>query len=188
MFPIWVSRKTGMKNLFIKSQHPKSNISPAKIQDLLSRGWVAQEKINGHRLQIHISLDGITCYTRQGTKHTQKLSPELIEAFQAYCEYGWAVFDSEWHKPTNQVFIFDILRLNNETLNSKTISERFKILKSIFRIAPNIKLIKCLGTAGECMNVMQDNNSLVEGLVFKLWESTGWSDDAILRCLKKDLK
>lgn len=178
-----------MQPRFIPSQHPKHSVRPTldQVRELLRLGWVGQPKIYGHRLQVHVSPEGELCeFTRHGTRHTKQLSSELKASLKAYADKtGSNVFDAEWVKPLNQIFLFDILRVKGETLSFSTYEERYRILRDLFQISPHIKLLKILKTEKDCMSVLEGDDQHVEGLVFKSWDSKGWPDSAIVRCLKK---
>lgn len=174
---------------FIQSQHPKNSIAstPEQFRDLLKMGWIAQPKMNGHRMQIHIGPKGqLVCYTRKGQLHTAPLTTELESSFQSYVDKeGWIVFEGEWIKYLNQIFLFDILRIRDNTLMFSSYKERYKLLKNTFSISPNIKLLRNLTKEADCLKVMGSEDKHIEGLVFKAWETKGWPDTAIVRCLKE---
>jgi ATP-dependent DNA ligase len=175
---------------FIQPQHPKSNLifDKSVIKDLLEKSWIGQTKINGHRIQLHISKNEIVCYTRQGTIHTKKLDKKMIEAIDSYRpakKNVWTVLDGEWLKSQDKIFLFDILKHENETLQFSTYKDRYKLLKSIYVFCPEITLLRNLKTVDACMKVMKDDKEEHEGLVFKSTTTKGWPDTAIVRCLKE---
>ena len=175
--------------MFIQSQHPKNGITPEAehIRGFLELNWIGQAKMNGHRLQIHITPKGqMTCFTRQGTLHTKKLSTELEASFLQYADKdGILVLDCEWIKSLDQVWLFDVLKYQGRTMMFSSYKERYGILKSIYAIAANIKLSRVLKKEKDCLKVLADPNEIIEGLVLKAWETKGWPDTAIVRCLKQ---
>jgi ATP-dependent DNA ligase len=176
-------------DMFIQSQHPKNGITPEAehIRGFLELNWIGQAKMNGHRLQIHISPKGqMTCFTRQGNLHTKKLSTELEASFLQYADKdGILVLDCEWIKSLDQVWLFDVLKYQGRTMMFSSYKERYGILKSIYAIAANIKLSRVLKKEKDCLKVLADPNEIIEGLVLKAWETKGWPDTAIVRCLKQ---
>lgn len=182
------SRRQMKPNGFIVCQHPNHAIAPQReaIERVLKMGWTGQQKMNGHRLQIHISPKAeITTYTRHGRLHTQKLSTELKFSFEAYADSdGYICLEGEWLKSENQVYLFDILRYKSDTLLFQTYRERYKLLKSIFQISPHIKLLKTHNKVDDCLRILANKDPKVEGLVFKSLDTKGWPDTAIVRCLK----
>lgn len=183
-----ITRRHMKPNGFIVCQHPNHAIAPKReaIERVLKLGWAGQEKMNGHRLQIHISPSGeITAYTRHGRIHTQKLSSELKFSFQSYATNdGYICLEGEWLKSENQVYLFDILRHESDTLLFQTYAERYKLLKSIFQISPHVKLLKTYKKVDDCLRILENQDAKVEGLVFKSLDTKGWPDTAIVRCLK----
>jgi len=173
---------------FISSQHPKNSVTPTgeQIREYLKLNWIGQAKMNGHRLQIHITPKGqLTCFTRQGTLHTKKLPPELEASFLQYVDRdGILVLDGEWIKSSDQVWLFDVLKYQGRTMMFSSYKERYGILKSIYAIAANIKLSRVLKKEKDCFKVLADPDEIIEGLVLKAWETKGWPDTAIVRCLK----
>jgi ATP-dependent DNA ligase len=173
---------------FIKCQHPNHAIAPERfaIERVIKSGWIAQKKMNGHRLQIHIGPEGqLTAYTRHGRVHTQKLSNELKFSFESYRDKdGWLCLEGEWLKSENQVYLFDILRYKSNTLSFQTYRERLKILKSIFHISGQIKLLRTYKKVDDCLRILEGKDEHIEGLVFKAFDTKGWPDTAIVRCLK----
>lgn len=96
------------------------------------------------------------------------------------------VFVGEWHQKSNMMYLFDILMLSGTPLDSRTYSERFDTLMSFYRILPNVKFLGVISTEEECMEVICGNDPIVEGLVFKNQNASGWGDGSIVRCLKPD--
>lgn len=184
-----LTRRTMKPNGFISCQHPNHAIAPERsaIERVLNMRWIGQAKMNGHRLQIHISPKAeITAYTRHGRIHTQKLSNELKFSFQQYADPdGYLCLEGEWIKSENQVYLFDILRHKSDTLLFQTYAERHKLLKSIFQISPYIKFLKTYKKVDDCLRILEADEKNVEGLVFKSFDTKGWPDTAIVRCLKK---
>jgi ATP-dependent DNA ligase len=173
---------------FIKCQHPNHAIAPERsaIERVLKMGWAGQLKMNGHRLQIHISPQReITCYTRHGRLHTQKLSSELKFSFQDYADSdGYLCLEGEWLKAENQVYLFDILRYKSDTLSFQTYAERHSLLKEVFHISPHIKFLRTYKKVDDCLKILESSDAKIEGLVFKSLNTKGWPDTAIVRCLK----
>jgi len=188
MLPDFLKGKTAMSR-FIQSQHPKHSIAPEfdQVRSILKLGWIAQPKLNGHRLQIHITPEReLTCYTRKGTLHTKNLSTELKISFESYANpEGHLCLEGEWLKDLNEVHLFDVLRFESNTLSLYTYQERYGILKDIFKISPHLKLVRVLRKETDCMRILSGNDEKIEGLVFKAWTTKGWPDTAIVRCLKQ---
>lgn len=179
------------ESVFIRAMHPKSEISPTlpAVSKILNAGWVGQMKIHGHRAQIHISADPaqeVVAYNRQGRPHKmllpEKIAAELRRVLDL--ENGWTVIDAEWLKPKNKLFIFDILKSNDQLLRRMTYAERFALLPKSY-ISPYIKTLPLLTTPEKCMAVLATPDDYIEGLVFKSLSSRGFEDTSIVRCRKR---
>lgn len=176
---------------YIKAMHPKTEIlpHPTAIARILKNGWIAQTKIHGHRAQIHLAADPkepLIAYTRQGKKHKLSLSPSLTKELSRLFrpQKGWNVVDAEWLKPEKKIFVFDFLKHEGKTLRGLTFPERWELLPRDF-ISPHIRVLPLLRDLESCLEVLQSENTSVEGLVFKSTASTGFSDSSIVRCRKK---
>src|SRR5690606_26431764 len=97
---------------------PKTEIRPQPdaIARILKSGWVGQTKIHGHRAQIHINANESikpVVFNRQGRVHKKALPNVLIDELRRLLpvKEGWTVVDCEWLKATDQLYLFDILKL-----------------------------------------------------------------------------
>jgi ATP-dependent DNA ligase len=179
------------KSVFIKAMHPQAEISPtyASVDKILRLGWVGQMKIHGHRAQIHISAnpsEKTVAYNRQGRPHKKLLPKEIEKELRRILNLksGWTVIDSEWLKPENKLYIFDILKQDDRILRSLTYSERYNLLPGSF-ISPYIKVLPILDNVEKCMKVLNSKEDYIEGLVFKSLSTKGFEDTAIVRCRKR---
>ena len=176
---------------FIKPQHPKSTVlpDPYAIRRVLSRGWVGQPKINGARLQMHISSNGeVACYTRQGSLHTVKMPEFLIEHLLVGFKIkgGVTVIDCEWERFKDRIHLFDILKVGGSSTEKQTYKERYDMLKVLFDhlSSMNVFLLPLFLTRKQCLNYINQDDESIEGLVFKAFDTKGWPDTAIIRCRK----
>jgi len=172
---------------YLKGSHPKNSnllVNYGTFDRIISRGWVGQRKMNGFRLECHVDVGGeITAYTRQGTKHTRKMSEAINLSFlQLEPEKGTSVFDCEWVKPLNQVFLFDILAHEGKVLNKLTYQERYELLETVFKITPHMRLLPLYEAASDCIAQAKNRSKYVEGLVFKALNTKGWPDTSVVRC------
>jgi ATP-dependent DNA ligase len=181
---------------FIKNHHPCANLKPtlANFINYLSKDWIAQAKINGRRLQVHINADenvDLIFYTRHGTLHTTKIDNDIIEFFKKHYKptKGWNVIEGELILKPQMVYLFDFIMHEDITLNNMFYLERYKLLNE-FRHADNFCLkvgtLEIITDANFCWSVMNNGNKYVEGLVFKS-PSAGFADTTIIRCKKSDL-
>ncbi len=173
--------------MFIEPQHPKANLAPTRevVASMLKRGWLAQEKINGRRLQLHIQPCGkIFCYTRQGRQHTMVLPTSLVAYFSNYKKFGYITLDAEWYPQKQHVYIFDILKVEGNLLDNKNLLERQEILKKLYIKSKVVRLVKCYKSVKACLKILNSSDPLIEGIVFKYFSIKGWPNQAILRCLK----
>lgn len=184
-------RRTVSPSVFIKSMHPKTEISPrfASVEKILHAGWVGQMKIHGHRAQIHLPCDPGTeavAYNRQGRPHRKLLPPEIVQELRRVftLEDGWTVLDTEWLKLENKLFVFDVLKLNDKLLRGLTYNERWKLLPKLY-ISPHVQTLPLITTAEKCMEILARREDYIEGLVFKSVHSKGFEDTAIVRCRKR---
>lgn len=176
---------------FIRAMHPKTEISPtlSSVEKILRAGWVGQTKIHGHRAQIHISADekvAPVVYNRQGRPHKIPLSPKITKELRRIFELkeDWTVIDAEWLKPEEQLFVFDLLKLDGKTLRPMAYIDRYALLPKSY-ISPHVKTLPLYTTASKCMDVLSSSEKHIEGLVFKSPTSKGFDDTAIVRCRKK---
>lgn len=171
---------------FITAQHPKTSISPEKIHVPLNSGWCAQVKINGMYDQMHIYKGQVSHYTRHGKIHTRKVSDninsQLIEHFGTE---GLSVLVGEWHQKTDTLYLFDILVDDGVNLKSLTYKSRYDLLWIRHKILPNIKFLKKSYSKKECSIVLEGDEKIEEGLVFKNENMIGWNNSSIVRCLKE---
>lgn len=179
------------RSVFIKAMHPKTEISPtqASVDKILGAGWAGQMKIHGHRGQIHISANSeeeTLAYNRQGQIHKKLLPDAIVQELRRVfrLEAGWTVLDTEWLKPENKLFVFDILKLNDKLLRGLTYQERWRLLPK-FYISPHVQTLPLLTTSEKCMEVLVRPEEYIEGLVFKSLHSKGFEDSAIVRCRKR---
>lgn len=171
--------------------HPKTEISAslASIEKILKAGWAGQMKIHGHRAQIHLSADENAepiAYNRQGRQHKKLLPAEIAAELRRILDLksGWTVIDCEWLKPKGQLFLFDILKLNEKSLRPMTYADRHALLPKAY-ISPHVKTLPLLTTASKCMQVLQSPEEYIEGLVFKSLHAKGFDDTSIVRCRKR---
>jgi len=172
---------------FIRPMHPKSEIRPTAeaIQKVLNAGWVGQLKIHGHRAQIHIPADPdqeILAFNRQGQLHQKEVPDTIIQELRRIFApaTGWTVIDSEWLKPKDRVYVFDLLKLQDETLQRLPFEARWKLLPRAY-ISPHIQTLGVITTLDGCLDVLRETESWIEGLVFKS-PSPGFEDSSIIRC------
>jgi len=185
---IFSRRAVSMASTYIRSMHPKTAIRPERsaIERILRSGWVAQLKIHGHRAQIHIPADKakkMLVYTRQGTVHKQKLSPEMVSELHRLFlpRKDWNVIDAEWLKPEDKLFVFDFIKKEGELLSQFTFPERWRMLPREF-ISPRITVLPLIKNVEQCLEILSQEKPHAEGLVFKSRSRAGFSDTSIIRC------
>ena len=183
-------QRTVPPSIYIKAMHPKSEIKPtlASVEKILKAGWAGQTKIHGHRAQIHLCADrdeNAIAYNRQGQPHKKLLPSEIIDELYRVLDLktNWTVIDTEWLKPENKLFVFDVIKLNGENLRRLTYLERWNLLPRAY-ISPYIQTLPLLTTAKKCMDVLDSSDTHIEGLVFKALHSKGFEDTSIIRCRK----
>ncbi len=175
---------------FIKAMHPKSEIRPRpeSIQRILAKGWVAQLKIHGHRVQLHVPADNslpVIAYTRQGKLHGKPLTPNMISEIRRVFapDEGWNILDAEWLKPEGMIYVFDFLKKDGEILRRKTFPERWKLLPRAY-LSPHLKTLPLITDLPGCLAALAKPEVFIEGLVFKASATPGFSDTSIVRCRK----
>lgn len=180
--------RSSAQSQFIRPIHPKTEIrpDPDAIARILKLGWVGQTKIHGHRAQIHINVDESVkplAYNRQGQHHAKPLSDTLIAELRRILplKTGWTVVDCEWLKGAEKLYLFDILKLNDELLSSYTYAERYEILPQIYT-SECIETLPLLKTVAKCLEVVESAGQHIEGLVFRSLRTKGFSDTSIVRC------
>jgi ATP-dependent DNA ligase len=181
---------------FITPIHPKTSIKPEQeaIARVLKLGWVAQAKINGRRLQLHVSSCGkIIAYNRQGNRHTLTLPLKLRNRILTVCkpDTGVNVFDCEWYTPTQQIFLFDLIALEDKVFSMKTYEERFELLVK-FADWGSFKdtclvLLPWITDIDEAMGIIHMDDEIIEGLVFKARNSKGFQNTSVIRCRREGI-
>lgn len=175
---------------YIRAPHPKSGIRPRAeaIQRILESGWVAQHKIHGHRVQIHVPADPKTplrMLNRQGQTH-RKAVPKPMEAeirrlFQPTT--GWNVVDGEWLKDEGKIYVFDFLRHEGEVLRRLTFPERYEKLPRLY-LSPHLSTLPLIRDLKGCLDALESDKPWIEGLVFRSLTTPGFPDTSIIRCRK----
>lgn len=175
---------------FIRPMHPKTEIrpDPAAIRRILNRGWCAQKKIHGHRAQIHIPADKdqpLLVFNRQGQVHKKDLEDHLEAELRRLFtpKQGWNVIDAEWLKPEKRIYIFDYIKFQDKILSSLPFGKRFEFLPRIFS-SDCLEVLPLIKTVQGCMDVLNTNDELIEGLVLKSMVTPGFHDSSIVRCRK----
>lgn len=183
-------RRVVSSSVYIKAMHPKTEIKAtlAAVEKILKAGWVGQMKIHGHRAQIHLSADPsqeTIAYNRQGRPHKKLLPPKIIQELRRVftLDQGWTVLDTEWLKPEGKLFIFDILKLDDQILRRLSYGERWNLLPKSY-ISPQLRTLPLLTTPEQCMKVLVSVEDHIEGLVFKSLHTKGFEDTSIVRCRK----
>ena len=155
---------------FIRAMHPKTEIrpEPVAVRKILNLGWIGQVKVHGHRAQIHIPADPkkqIVVYNRHGQPHRKKLpdalDKELRRIFGPHDD--WTVLDAEWLKDKDKIYVFDLLKLNGQSLRTYTYKERWELLPRVYR-SDNIETLPVLRSVDECMETLASTDDRVEGL------------------------
>lgn len=184
-----------MNSKFIKCQSPGGSVLPRAdtIGRILSSGWVAQKKMDGARTQVHISSSGIIdVYTRHGSLHTKDMPDNIKQLLRQHfsSKIGWNVLDCEWLRHQDKLYIFDIMKWGDVSFHTLTYEERYKILSSHAIITPEVSILPLYTSIDKCLAVLQEamDDKFLEGLVFKAYTSTGWSDTGMVRCRKKGFR
>lgn len=176
---------------FIRPIHPKAAVAPQReaIKRLLAAGWWGQEKIDGHRAQIHVpslDSDAVVVFNRQGQTHRKALPPhvaaEVLRLFRP--ARGWSALDAEWLKADDRLFVFDYLRREDTLLDDLSYAERYALLPRVYA-SPMIATLAPLKTVEQCLAVLAEPSPHVEGLVFRSPTTRGFPDTAIVRCRRR---
>lgn len=175
---------------FIRAMHPKSAIrpQPEAIQRILAKGWVGQLKIHGHRAQIHIPAEEnkpLIAYTRQGRRHKLALAPKIASELRRVFgpDKGWNVLDTEWLKPAEKIFVFDILKKDGEILRRLSFPDRYALLRRDY-LSPHLVTLPLISDFAGCQKALAKTEDYVEGLVFRSTTRPGFADTSIIRCRK----
>ncbi len=178
---------------YIRAMHPRASVKSddASLRKMLAAGWVAQRKVHGHRVQIHVSADPeqeVLLYNRLGNFHRKKLEPSIIGEIRRIFspQEGVNVLDAEWLKPEGLIFVFDFLKSQSQLLNRMTFCERHELLPILYR-SDCLQTLPVLKTFESCKAIIQSQDSHTEGLVFKSSTTRGFSDTSVLRCRKSIL-
>lgn len=189
--PTIFSRRTALPpSVYIRAMHPKTEIrpDPAAMKRVLDMGWAGQLKIHGHRAQFHVSADPadeVLAYNRQGVFHKKEVpddvAAELRRLFKP--DTGWTVVDAEWLKQENRIYVFDLLKKEGVPLRGKTYQERYDLLPRLY-ISPIVETLPLLKSLDKCVQALEKDDPIIEGLVFKALDTPGFNDTSIVRCRK----
>jgi ATP-dependent DNA ligase len=176
---------------FILAPHPKTSLVPSVAQYktyIETLGWIAQPKINGNRIQVCIYPDGkMLFFTRQGTIHTKPIDQQLKDKLLLHYKPNsdLTVIEGEWLPYGQQkIYLFDILKCEGQDLSGLTYLERYHLLcEAGSFIYPDFRILPIIRTVDKCVEVMEDNNIEIEGLVFKS-PYPYFRDSNIVRCRK----
>lgn len=155
------------------------------MKRVLDQGWAGQQKIHGHRAQIHLGPGQTIVYNRHGQLAARELDLELDHELRRVLGVTdeWVAVDAEWLKPEGKIFLFDYLKFSGVVLFGETYLERWQRLPRVYR-SKHISTLKLLRTVKQCLTVYEQNVPHHEGLVFKSLNSSGFSDTSIIRCRK----
>jgi ATP-dependent DNA ligase len=173
---------------FIKTAHPVASCPPRPdaVVRFLKKGWIAQEKINGRRLQVHVSREGeLRFYTRQGTPHTMVVPDPIRKILVDYYRPNagdWNALEGEWVPSQQKLYLFDFIIENDKLLSGLCYLDRWKMLRRDF-ISPNVAVLKWHVKLPEVMKILQSSDEVIEGVVFK-HNTTSFEDRTIVRCRK----
>lgn len=167
-------------------------MDPLVFRRILDAGWWGQMKVQGHRVQIHISADPkqpCLAFTRLGKLHVRKLDPELEAELRRILtlKHSWSAIEAEWLKDEKKLFIFDYIKFNGEVLSACSYKQRYEMLPRIYQ-SPHVSTLPVLRTVTECMTVAKDASPHVEGLVFKSIDSIGFANHSMIRCRKQEFR
>lgn len=176
---------------YIRAPHPKSGIRPLAeaIRRILDAGWVAQLKIHGHRVQLHVPSDrkkSLRALNRQGQAHRKALSPAMEAEIRRLFtpKEGWNVIDGEWLKDEGKIHVFDFLRHEGEVLRRLTFPERYERLPRLY-LSPHLSTLPLIRDLKGCLEALEGEKPHVEGLVFRSLTTPGFPDTSIIRCRKQ---
>lgn len=182
------------KPIFYRPMHPKTEISPTReaIERILEAGWVGQAKINGHRAQIHIHASPEReplIYNRQGRLHSARLPEAMVEELRRVLPlvHGWTVVDAEWIKPRKKLYLFDLIKLNDELLKTRPYTQRYALLPRDY-LSPYVQTLPLLRNLDRCLGILNSADPVIEGLVFKSANARGFADTSIVRCRKAKVR
>ena len=189
-----INRQRNKVAMFMNAQHPGSGSTlrpnDESVRKVIGYGWWGQKKINGFSWQAHISAQGeLVCFTRHGGKHTRQLQTEIKDQILTHLTpaTGWNVVVGEWQFTEKKMYLFDVLKLENESFQKMNYGERYKILKNdLFFLSPNIEFLPVYRTVKQCLGVLEKakTDKTLDGLVFKNPKTPGWQNTSIVRCLK----
>ena len=175
---------------FIRAPHPKTEIRPHRhtIRRVLKSDWVAQKKIHGHRAQIHVPATDdlrLIVYNRHGVPHKKPMQGVLAKEVRRIFKpkSGWTILDAEWHKPLDRLYVFDMLKFCDESLRDCSFLERWEMLPRLYR-SDRIETLGLIRSLSDCIDVLEDEDPLIEGLVFRAGNTAGFHDTTIVRCRK----
>lgn len=170
----------------IKTHHPKQSLLMAKtdLAKKLEGGWIGQAKMNGVRAQVHVTEDGLKVYNRRGSPLTTgKMTAEIVACIHANFNPG-DVFEAEWLRIRQALFLYEMVAVGGKVLDSKTYEQRYALLPQIDCL-PHVKTLPILDTPEEILAAYNDSDT--EGVVFKALHTPGFKDTSVIRLTKSEL-
>lgn len=104
--------------------------------------WVAQQKVDGHRVLVTIEDGKVTCLNRQGKPKTTMITPQMISEFSRFHIGEW-VFDGEL---VDGVFwLFDMPVAGNHVSPTDPLAWRLDVLDNLYgQVLTDSKIVRLL--------------------------------------------
>ena len=177
-------------SIFIKSPTPKAEIIPntTTIRKILSEGWVGQIYWLGHWLQLHIPASrkqSIIVYNRQGQPYGNELPDFVLEDLEKFFSplKGWNALVAKWVPAARKLHIFDMVKKDGIVLSHLGYKDRWSMIPRVYP-SKSIVTAKTITTVEKCLEVVNDPNPKIAGLVFHSQNSTGFNATSVIRCRK----
>lgn len=169
---------------FVRVYHPKKSIKPQRdaIARILTSGWCAQPKADGHQAQVHIDEEDVVAWTRHGSKHTVPLPAEIKVELRRLFPVGTVVL-GEWLKGEQRLCVFDLVAFAGEKLDREGFEARHERVRSIFTRFMGMQHVTFLDRTNDPETAwMWLQNEAFEGIVLRSCNTPGFADTSIVRC------
>jgi ATP-dependent DNA ligase len=114
-------------------------IHPDQLDRFNSREWVAEPKLNGIRLQLHLLNGTVQFWGRHGEPLKYTPSVGILAALELLDLPGYWLFDGELrHNKAvgvrHKIAFFDVFIAESQLLIRETFAERRKLLEKLFQV------------------------------------------------------
>lgn len=135
--------------------------------------WVVQQKLDGHRVLIHVEDGKVTSLGRDGLPKKNAIPAAIVREFEAFTDGDW-FFDGEL--VGNTYWLFDLPQVSNYVATTDTWEFRNSVLGTFYHKwnpdARHIRLLPTVEGDEKAEFVLKVHDEDGEGVIFKDRDST----------------